>query len=401
MSPRIKSIIAIYLSGFLQGIALVLYPAAGAIFTSQDYHGLSSTDFGILFTPQIVFAILASLSAPRLAAHFGMKKVLSWGLISNGLSMLFFAGSVFCIGISNLPFWSLLAGTATLGTGFGFTITALNPFAYHLFPGKEASAVTGMHIFLGLGTASAPLLLSWFQEMEWWWGAGLVAAALLVLMILFQLPLRLELPKEEHAENSTAERKIPLRIWLFAAVIFLYAFSEATFGNWGTIYLEKEAGLAAASAALGLSIFWASITVGRVIFTLLALRYDTKRLYLLAPFLVAGVFLLMPGLEDETSNLIAMAIGGLGLSFYFPNSVSIATDEFPSYAAIVSGSMVAAIQLGTGVSANVIGFMNRSFSLSLIFQFSAIYALLTGLLGLYLHYSKRKSAEKELPKIPA
>ncbi len=391
MNQRIKSIIAIYLSAYLQGVVLVLYPAAGAIFTSQDFHGLSGAEFGILFTPQIAFAILSSLSASKFAERYGMKRVLSWGLMSNLLSMLFFAGSVFCIGMSNLPFWSLMAGTATLGAGFGFTITALNPLAYHLFPGKEASAVTGMHIFLGLGTTSAPLLLSAFQGMGWWWGSSLIIAVLILLMILFQVPLPLSLPPADEEESQVRGEKIPFRIWLFALVIFLYAFSEATFGNWGTIYLEKEAGLAATSAALGLSVFWASITVGRVLFTFLALRFNTKTLYLAIPFVVAGVFLIMPGLEGRVMNLAAMAVGGLGLSFYFPNSISIATDEFPRHAAIVSGAMVAAIQLGTGVSANVVGFLSQSFSLGLIFQMSAAYGALTGLLGIYLHFSNQKN----------
>ena len=83
-----------------------------------------------------------------------------------------------------------------------------------------------------------------------------------------------------------------------------------------------------------------------------------------------------------------MAIGGLGLSFFFPNTISIATDEYPEYAAIVSGALVAAIQLGTGVSANVVGMLSNTFSLSTIFQMSAVYGLATGILGLYLHFSR-------------
>ena len=106
MSNRTKAIIAIYGSGFLQGIALVLYPAAGNIFTNEAYHGLSSSEFGILFTPQIIFAILSSLSASRLAEKYGMRKVMIWGLIANLLSMLAFASSIFCIGMSSLPFWT-------------------------------------------------------------------------------------------------------------------------------------------------------------------------------------------------------------------------------------------------------------------------------------------------------
>ncbi len=384
-----KNIFAIYFSGFLQGIALILYPAAGTIFTSADYHNLSSSEFGLLFTPQIIFVILASVSAPKLAAKYGMKKVLIWGLMANFLSMILFAASSVCIGTSSLPFWVLMLGTGMLGAGFGFTITALNPFAYHLFPGKEASAVTGMHIFLGLGTTAAALILNAFKSAEIWWGSGLVVAIPILLMIVFQWTLTLELPKEEDTNEDTGKKKIPLRIWLYAGIIFLYGFSEATFGNWAPIFLEKEAGFSAARAAIGLSVFWASITVGRLLFTFIALRFNTKKLYLLSPFLVALVFFFIPELKGDFAPLAAMALGGIGLSFFFPNTISIATDEYPAYAAIISGALVAAIQVGTGISANVIGALSESFSLGFVFQLSAIYGLITGILGLYLHFSQK------------
>lgn len=391
MSLRIKAISAIYISGFLQGVALVLYPAAGNIFTNEVYHGLSSTEFGILFIPQIVFAIISSLSAPKLADKYGMKKVLTFGLIANMFAMLCFTASVICIGISNLPFWVLMLGTGFLGAGFGFTITALNPFAFNLFPGKEASAVTGMHIFLGLGTTVSALLLTSFQNIGIWWGAGLLVGIAFLIMLFFQMPIPLTLPKVALTENEKTNQKVPFRVWLFALVIFLYAFSEATFGNWGSIYLEKEAGLSVGQAALGLSIFWAAITAGRVIFTLLALRFNTKVLYLVAPFLVAVVLFFLPSLTGSTANLAAMAFGGVGLSFFFPYTISLATEEFPEFSAIVSGALVAAIQVGTGISTNITGVLNKSLSLGSIFQVSALFAILTGILVLFLHFSKNKA----------
>jgi len=106
---KTKKIIAIYLSGFLQRIVLVLNPAAGSIFTNSTFHNLSS-----------------------------------------------------------LPFWTLMFGTGKLGGGFGFTITAPNPFAFLLFPGNEDSAVTGIYVFLGIGTTSSALVLNGFKAEGIW-----------------------------------------------------------------------------------------------------------------------------------------------------------------------------------------------------------------------------------------
>ena len=153
-----------------------------------------------------------------------------------------------------------------------------NPFAYNLFPGKETSAVTAMHILLGAGTASAALFLNAFVSQGIWYVAPFAISAIVLLMILFTLPIPLELPHNEKEEKSN--EKIPFKIWLFALAVFLYGACEATLGNWGAIFLEKSGGMSVSDAALGLSIFWGFVALGRIAFTFYALRYSTKWVYL-------------------------------------------------------------------------------------------------------------------------
>lgn len=390
MKNSLPSISLVYLAGFMQGIALILFPAGGPIFTDPNFHGLSSSQYGLLFTPQIILAILASFSAPLAAKKWGMKKVLQLGLLSNLLSMLFLTGSHFVLGREVLPFLGLLLGTSALGLGFGFTITAVNPYAYSFFPGKEASAVTSLHILLGLGTAISSILLDFFSDQGIWWGASAVAATILLLLWLwmFSLDMPLKLESPDTTDTSTG---IPRRLWLFFLLIFLYGACEASFGNWAPIYLEKEAGLSLSGAALGLSLFWGAIALGRLLFTLAALRFQLRSLHILMPLIVASVFLTIPFIEGAMANYVALVLAGLGLSFYFPYSISLATDEFPAYSATASGMLVAAIQLGTGVSANIIGWLNGTYSLGNIIQFSALYALIISLIAGYLFFTTNKA----------
>ncbi|UII80317.1 sugar MFS transporter [Flagellimonas sp. CMM7] len=252
---KTKKIISIYVSGFLVGIALVLFPAAGNLFVDPQYHGFSSAQYGSIFIPQIVFAIVSSLSAPKIAQKKGMKTVMRYGQFSILLSMLLLMASNWLME-GNVDYWAILFATGFLGIGFGFTITALNPFAYNLFPGKETSAVTAMHIMLGLGTASAALFLNAFLEAGFWWGAPLVVAAVVFIIWIFTLPLTLSLPDADDKQENKTKRKIPGRIILYILVVFLYGTCEATFGNFGAVFLEKEGGLSTAKAALGLSLFW-------------------------------------------------------------------------------------------------------------------------------------------------
>ena len=318
---KIRKVISVYLSGFLVGLALVLFPAAGNLFVDETFHGFTSTQYGSIYLPQIILAIISSLFAPRLANKIGIKKVMLLGLASLFIAMGSMMSSNWFMD-GNIDYWLIMTATGFLGAGFGFTITALNPLAYQLFPGKETSAVTAMHIMLGLGTASSALLLNYFLERNSWWASPALVGSAVLFIFLFTVPLPLVLEKSE-TEDEVTSSKIPRRIWMYVLVVFLYGASEATLGNFGAVFLEKEGGLSLAKASIGLSLFWGGITVGRVLFTFIALRFKTNLLYIIAPFVVAFVFFLLPSSHSEIWLLTCMFMGGIGLSFLFPKSISL------------------------------------------------------------------------------
>jgi len=64
---------------------------------------------------------------------------------------------------------------------------------------------------------------------------------------------------------------------------------------------------------------------------------------------------------------------------------------------VVSGFMVAALQLGFGFSANVIGFFSEMYSLTALFQFSTVYAILFGIIIVYLFRTVDKTVGKPIP----
>ena len=85
---------AVYAAGPIQGIALVTFPAASTIFTSPSQYGLSNTQYGTMFLPQVVTAITGSLLGGKLAARFGIKR----------LHALFVAGAVAAVIMGGLSF---------------------------------------------------------------------------------------------------------------------------------------------------------------------------------------------------------------------------------------------------------------------------------------------------------
>ena len=51
----------VYAAGLVQGIVLVTFPAASTIFTDPAQYDLSNTQYGTMFVPQVITAIIASL----------------------------------------------------------------------------------------------------------------------------------------------------------------------------------------------------------------------------------------------------------------------------------------------------------------------------------------------------
>ena len=92
-APRKAEVGLIYVTGLVQGLALVTFPAASSIFTSPHGFGFSASRYGMMFIPQVILAILASSLAPSLARRWTLKRVFLAGLSADLLAMILLAVS--------------------------------------------------------------------------------------------------------------------------------------------------------------------------------------------------------------------------------------------------------------------------------------------------------------------
>ena len=89
-----REILAVYCAGVIQGVALVTFPAASAVFTSRSHYGLSSTEYGGMFVPQAVMAVVSSMLGAGLRTRLGAKRLYLLGLLANGLAMTLLVASI-------------------------------------------------------------------------------------------------------------------------------------------------------------------------------------------------------------------------------------------------------------------------------------------------------------------
>ena len=251
-------------AGVVQGIALVTFPAASTILTDPAEYDLSSSQYGALFLPQVVTAIIAALLGARLGERFGTKQVYVAGLCAGLVSMTLLLASAFVAGDAG-AYPLLLLATATLGAGFGLTVPALNTLTADFHPNAPDRAVLVLNALLGFGTVLAPVFVAIFDGLGAWWGLPLVSATLLVVLVLVSVRLPLEIRTAPATASSQPPRGIPRRFWAYAGFAVLYGICETVNGNWAQLDMT-DLGASTTAASLALTAFWGMVTLGRILF---------------------------------------------------------------------------------------------------------------------------------------
>lgn len=360
---------AVYGGGLALGIALVSFPAAATILTAVGGYGLTSNQYGSIFLPLVAGAVLASLFAPALARRHGLRVILLAGFLSTALAMSVFALSSLLTQVHWLAFALVLLATGLLGLGFGATLTAINAYAASFFPRRSETALTALHTLLGTGTALAPLIIAMLADGGRWWLLPLAAATAMFLLAGIgrtqPLVLASETGSGQTAGGWAMIRALPARFWIWIGFALLYGVCETLFGNWGTVYLNQQRGLTPATANLALAVFWAAVTVGRLLVAVLSTRIPPAKIFRLLPVLILLALAAVALASGPTLGVMAFALAGLACSACLPLSIGTASGESPRFVETVSGWMVAAYMMGFGIGAFAVGPLREAGDLQL------------------------------------
>lgn len=373
----------VYGAGLVQGIVLVTFPAASTVFTSPSQYDLSASQYGSMFLPQVVMAVIAALLGSSLARRFTIKRVYLAGLLADLVSMALLVTSQFFTHHQSVAFGLLLAATAALGIGFGLTVPALNTLTASFHADAIDRSVLVLNALLGLGTALAPAFVAMFVGLGFWWGLPIMSGVLLVLLLVasFRLPLRAAAPATASGEVASEPRRraaLPRRFWLFAAFATLYGICETMNGNWSQTLMRSHFGASAAVASLTLTTFWVMVTAGRILFATVQARFSTNRTYHLLPFVLTGAFVLIALLPTGSAALgvVAFGLAGLGCSALLPLTISFGQEQLVAVSAAAAGGIIATYQVGYGIAAFGAGpLQSAGVSLSVIYGFTAAIAV--------------------------
>lgn len=396
--------LTMYAAGLIQGITLVTFPAASTIFTARGSYDLSASEYGMMFVPQVIAAIAASLGGAALAGTFGRRAIYFGGLAANLISMALLVTSKVVMADPAVAYPVLLAATAFLGLGFGLTVPVINTFTAAFHPGAVDRSVLVLNALLGLGTTLAPVFVAIFVGLGAWVGLPVMAGLLVAGLIAFSLHLPLR--ADEHGTSAApgtparpARRArhgvaIPAQFWPFAVFAVGYGFCETMNGNWSQIDLTGLH-VSPTVASLALTVFWGMVTAGRVLFAVIARVVPSRLTYHLLPFLLAGAFLLIAALSADSPGMgvVSFGLAGLGCSALLPLTISLGQEKLTAFSASVASGVIACYQFGYGLAAFGVGPLRATgLTLADIYAASAAVAVAIGLLSFAIAHRRPSPA---------
>lgn len=220
--------------------------------------------------------------------------------------------------------WMLTALLFLTGLSQGIVDVGGNTLMVWLHGQKVGPYMNALHMFYGVGTFLAPVILAQAVLVtgKISWGFWLIGG--LMLFPVLQLGL---LPSQAVRSSTEAGRvKASNSLLVFLAALFLFCYSSFAniFGGWVFTYVTLLGLTSETNAAYLTSTFWGAFTAGRLISIPVAMHVKPNRILLadlLGCLLSTGIMIFLPDL------ILAMWIGAAGLGLFaaslFPTTVSL------------------------------------------------------------------------------
>ncbi|MBO6212642.1 MFS transporter [Algoriella sp.] len=299
--------------GFVAASNDILIPVFKKAFDlSQGQSQFVSLAFYIAYTVgSVIYMIISMIMGKDLINKIGYKNSLSLGLLISALGTLLF------IPAANLESYPLmLSGLFTVALGFSLQQTVANPLAIALGnPNTGSQRLTLAGGINNLGTTIGPLIVAYaifgsasdgntelsIESVKIpYLCLGLAFLIVAIFLKFSSLPSHPD--QEEETEESAAnnkDRSSALKypqLLLGMLAIFLYVGVEVATPSNLPDYMEKELGFTISQVAPYVSLYWASMMIGRWGGAAEAFGLDKSKTMILkfvAPYLAFGVFLLV------------------------------------------------------------------------------------------------------------
>lgn len=360
-------------AGFLIAISFLAFISLGLPDTVlgvawpsiRDSFGLSQAALGLVPVFGVSGYFFSGLMAGRLVRSMGV------GLLLAGSSALVAVGLV---GYAAAPRWVLFFPVAALiGLGSGAIDAGLNGYAARHFPVRY---MNWLHASWSIGATVGPAVMTGVLTIgaSYRVGYAILAVALAAMALAFTATRRSwddpgdgaaasavapggpeAAPSAGRARGGGLAGILSGRVWLQIAIFFVYTGAEAGTGAWCFTVLREARGLTLEKAGLWTTVFWGSLTAGRVCLGFIVDRVGPDRLLRVATLGAVAGAAAFAGLAGLPGRL-GLALLGFSLAPLFPTLMArtparLGEDVAPH----AIGFQVSAATLGSAVLPGALG----------------------------------------------
>ncbi|WP_316808922.1 MFS transporter [Pedobacter agri] len=302
--------------GFVAASNDILIPVFKKAFDlSQAESQLVSLAFYIAYTVgALIYNGISVLMGQDIVNKLGYKNSLALGLVISAAGTLLFYPAA---NLASFPL--MLSGLFIVALGFSLQQTVANPLAIALGPIKTGSQrltlagginnfgttigplIVSFAIFGSAANASSDISIESVKVPYLILGVAFIAVAIfLKLSSLPDRPALVEAKTEEVGAKGSALKYPQLVLGMIA--IFVYVGVEVSTASNLPAYMEKDLGFALHDIAPYISLYWASMMIGRWTGAVEAFTDNVqtqKVLRFVAPYLAFGIFLAVNAIADH------------------------------------------------------------------------------------------------------
>jgi fucose permease len=325
--------------------------------------GLPLSGLGALLAAAMAGTLVSSFWSGALVARAGAGRVLAWGSAALAAGALGFAAAP--------GWWGVLGSAMVAGLGIGAVDAALNAFAAARLSPRR---VAWLHACYGVGAALGPLemsaALAWTGSWRWGYAALAGVPALLALTFWGSRDRWQVDATEVHPASRVGDALRRPAVWAGMVLFFVYTGLEAAAGQWAYSLLAEGRGIDPGLAGALVSLYWGSLTLGRIGFGAAAAKLAPAKILSFGgslAVLAAAVLALGRGAGSAAAGLAAL---GFALAPVYPLLMAGTPARLgPAFAAQAIGFQVMAGYLGAAAIPGAAGLLARGHGLEALGPF--------------------------------
>jgi fucose permease len=326
---------------------------------------------GIVYLAYSVAYALGSVLGGGLMERIGRRAVLVGAAALHGIGIA---------GFGLAPSWPVFVlAMIPAGLGAGCLDGGSNGLVLDAYREGRGRAMNLLHVWFSVGALLAPLAIGRAVEAGVTWEAIMLMSAvpLAALALAYALVPMPSGRRQRFAPTSAAgpagsARLLSGPIILLGVAIACYVAAEIGVSNWLVRFLEPAP---LATATLALSLMWAGATVGRLLSSAIADRFDHLRftqVCIVLMGLAIGAAVAAPTLP---LSIALFTLAGVASGPVFPMIIALGGERFPERSAAVGGTLVGFAVVGSTVYPPAIGFLSVTIGLTTAMAGNALLCL--------------------------